>query len=141
MGKAGQSYKAQGQFGAPGRNGGPRRCSKAGGKTFGFQKRGLRVCGDHEVVSEGVCAYPQEVTGLMVSNFLDGGAAINVLARCAGAEVSVIDIGMKEDLEDAGKLIKRNVKRAAANIARGPAMSLVEAGGHCRGHRDGDGCL
>lgn len=83
--------------------------------------------GDHEVVSEGVCAYPQEVTGLMVSNFLDGGAAINVLARCAGAEVSVIDIGMKEDLEGAGKLIKRNVKRAAANIARGPAMSLVEA--------------
>jgi nicotinate-nucleotide--dimethylbenzimidazole phosphoribosyltransferase len=83
--------------------------------------------GDHEVVSEGVCAYPQEVTGLMVRNFLDGGAGINVLARCAGAEVSVIDIGMKEDLEGAGKLIKRNVKRAAANIARGPAMSRVEA--------------
>ncbi len=50
------------------------------------------------MVSEGVSAYPQEVTGLMVRNFLAGGAGINVLARCVGAKVSVIDIGMKEDL-------------------------------------------
>ncbi|RLB32845.1 MAG: nicotinate-nucleotide--dimethylbenzimidazole phosphoribosyltransferase, partial [Deltaproteobacteria bacterium] len=57
--------------------------------------------GDHGVVSEGVSAYPQEVTALMVRNFLAGGAGINVLARCAGAGVSVIDIGMKEGLQDA----------------------------------------
>ncbi len=54
--------------------------------------------GDHDVVSEGVSAYPQEVTNLMVGNFLAGGAGINVLARCAKAKVSVIDIGMKNDL-------------------------------------------
>jgi nicotinate-nucleotide--dimethylbenzimidazole phosphoribosyltransferase len=79
------------------------------------------------VVSEGVSAYPQEVTALMVRNFLGGGAAINVLARCAGARVSVIDIGMKEDLDDAPGLIKRNVRRGAANIAKGPAMTEEEA--------------
>jgi nicotinate-nucleotide--dimethylbenzimidazole phosphoribosyltransferase len=84
--------------------------------------------GDHDVVSEGVSAYPQEVTGLMVRNFMAGGAAINVLSRCAGADVSVIDIGMKEDLQDAKALIKRNVKRGAGNIARGPAMTREEAG-------------
>lgn len=83
--------------------------------------------GDHEVVAEGVSAYPQEVTGSMVMNFLAGGAGINVLARCAGADVNTIDIGMKEELQDADGLIKRNVKRAAANIARGPAMTLQEA--------------
>jgi len=83
--------------------------------------------GDHEVVSEGVSAYPQEVTGLMVRNFLAGGAAINVLSRCADADVSVIDIGMKEDLQDAEGLIKRNVKRGAGNIVRGPAMNGEEA--------------
>ena len=83
--------------------------------------------GDHDVVSEGVSAYPQEVTALMVRNFLAGGAAINVLARCAGAEVTVIDIGMKEDLGDAGELIKRNVRRGAGNIALGPAMTRKEA--------------
>lgn len=84
--------------------------------------------GDHDVVSEGVSAYPQEVTGLMVRNFLAGGAGINVLARCAGAKVSIIDIGMKEDLEDAKGLIKENVRRGAGNIARGQAMTQEEAG-------------
>lgn len=83
--------------------------------------------GDHDVVEEGVSAYPQEVTALMVRNFLAGGAAINVLARAAGAEVHVVDVGMKEDLGDAPALIRRNVRRAAANIARGPAMGLEEA--------------
>ncbi|MDY6879815.1 MAG: nicotinate-nucleotide--dimethylbenzimidazole phosphoribosyltransferase [Desulfatiglans sp.] len=83
--------------------------------------------GDHEVVIEGVSAYPQEVTRSMVRNFLTGGAAINVLARSAGAGVSVIDIGMKEDLDDADGLIRKNVKRSAGNIALGPAMTPEQA--------------
>jgi len=91
------------------------------------KKEVLVFVGDHGVVSEGVSAYPQEVTALMVGNFLAGGAAINVLARCAGAEVSVIDIGMKEDLQKADGLIRRNVRRGTGNIAKGPAMMLDEA--------------
>jgi len=83
--------------------------------------------GDHDVVMEGVSAYPQEVTALMVKNFLAGGAGINVIARCAGASVNIIDMGMKEDLQDSEGLIKRNIKRAAGNIARGPAMTREEA--------------
>ncbi|MBW2163200.1 MAG: nicotinate-nucleotide--dimethylbenzimidazole phosphoribosyltransferase [Deltaproteobacteria bacterium] len=91
------------------------------------KKEVLVFVGDHGVVSEGVSAYPQEVTALMVGNFLAGGAAINVLARCAGAEVSVIDIGMKEDLQKADGLIRRNVRRGTGNITKGPAMMLGEA--------------
>jgi len=83
--------------------------------------------GDHGVVSEGVSAYPQEVTGSMVRNFLSGGAGINVLARCAGAQVHVIDIGMKEDIPDVAGLIRKNVKRATDNISKGPAMTRDEA--------------
>ncbi len=83
--------------------------------------------GDHDVVSEGVSAYPQEVTSLMVRHFLAGGACINVLARCAKARVFVIDIGMKNDLPDATGLIKRNVIRGVRNIALGPAMTGEEA--------------
>ena len=83
--------------------------------------------GDHGIVTEGVSAYPQEVTALMVNNFLAGGAGINVLARCAGAKVNIIDIGMKEELPDSEGLIKRNVKRGTANFAKGPAMTLAEA--------------
>lgn len=82
--------------------------------------------GDHDVVMEGVSAYPQEVTALMVRNFLAGGAGINVIARCAGANVNIIDMGMKEELQDSEGLIKRNIKRAAGNIARGPAMTPEE---------------
>ncbi|MBN2125737.1 MAG: nicotinate-nucleotide--dimethylbenzimidazole phosphoribosyltransferase [Deltaproteobacteria bacterium] len=91
------------------------------------QKEIFVFAGDHDVVSEGVSAYPQEVTGLMVRNFLGGGAAVNVLSRCAGAAISVIDIGMKEDLVDAGVLIRRKVRNGAGNIARGPAMSREQA--------------
>lgn len=90
-------------------------------------KEVIVFAGDHDVVSEGVSAYPQEVTKLMVQNFLNGGAGINVLARCAGAEISVVDIGMKEELREAHPLILRNVRRGAGNIARGPAMTLEEA--------------
>ena len=82
--------------------------------------------GDHGVVSEGISPYPQEVTGLMVKNFLTGGAGINVLARSAGAKVSVIDIGMKEALTDEKDLIVRNIRRGTRNIARERSMTLKE---------------
>src|SRR6476659_63862 len=45
--------------------------------------------GDH-----GVSAYPQEVTGQMLLNCARGGAAINVLARQAGARIVVVDMGV-----------------------------------------------
>jgi nicotinate-nucleotide--dimethylbenzimidazole phosphoribosyltransferase len=67
---------------------------------------------DHGVAAEGVSAYPQEVTRQMLANFAGGGAAVSVLARVAGAEVRVVDVG---------------VGRPTANIAVGPAMSRAAA--------------
>ena len=55
--------------------------------------------GDHGVHAQGVSPWPQEVTTQMVANFLAGGAAINVLARQAGAEVVVVDVGMVGDID------------------------------------------
>jgi nicotinate-nucleotide--dimethylbenzimidazole phosphoribosyltransferase len=49
---------------------------------------------DHGVAAVGVSAYPQEVTGQMVANFVAGGAAVNVLADLAGATVRVVDVGV-----------------------------------------------
>ena len=82
---------------------------------------------DHGVTEEGVSAYPQEVTAQMVQNFLRGGAAINALARQAGAEVRVVDIGVAAEFPPLTGLIARKVRPGTANMARGPAMSRAEA--------------
>lgn len=83
--------------------------------------------GDHGVVEEGVSAFPKEVTAQMVYNFLRGGAGINVLARHAGAEVRVVDIGVDHDFEGIRGLIHSKVMRGTRNITKGPAMSADEA--------------
>jgi len=57
---------------------------------------------------------------------LAGGAAVNVLARHAGVEVQVVDIGVETPLEDAEGLLKRKVRRGTANIVEGPAMTVEE---------------
>lgn len=55
--------------------------------------------GDHGVVAEGVSAYPQEVTGQMLHNFVNGGAAISVLARQLSAQLDVVDLGTVAPLD------------------------------------------
>ncbi|MDE2786406.1 MAG: nicotinate-nucleotide--dimethylbenzimidazole phosphoribosyltransferase [Chloroflexota bacterium] len=85
------------------------------------------VAGDHGVASEGVSAYPAEVTPQMVFNFVAGGAAINALARHAGASITVIDAGVAVDLEPQPGLTIAKVGYGAGNIARGPAMSRDDA--------------
>jgi nicotinate-nucleotide--dimethylbenzimidazole phosphoribosyltransferase len=97
------------------------------GKPAPLKKRIMVFAGDHGVTAEGVSAYPSEVTGLMVKNFVGGGAAINVLARRAGADVEVIDIGVATDLGNLPGLLRKNVRRGAGNIATGPAMTRNEA--------------
>ena len=100
---------------------------RGGGHPRVGRKRICVFAGDHGVIAEGVSAYPASVTTLMVRNFLAGGAAINVLARRAGAEVEVIDAGMAEDVGDLPGLLRGNVRRGAGNIAREPAMTVGEA--------------
>ena len=85
------------------------------------------VAGDHGVASEGVSAYPAEVTPQMVFNFLAGGAAINALAGHAGADITVIDAGVAVDLDPHPGLTIAKVGHGAGNIAVGPAMSRDDA--------------
>lgn len=49
---------------------------------------------DHGVCSQGVSAFPQEVTAQMILNFISGGAAISVLSKQLDADFSVINMGI-----------------------------------------------
>jgi nicotinate-nucleotide--dimethylbenzimidazole phosphoribosyltransferase len=96
------------------------------------RKAVLVMAGDHGVVSAGVSAYPQEVTGAMVHTFLVGGAGINAIARHVGVDVFVVDMGVIPELKVAAKqggdrLIVRKIARGTANFTQGPAMSRWEA--------------
>ena len=82
---------------------------------------------DHGVAAEGVSAYPQVVTAQMVENFLRGGAAVNVLARQAGARLVVADFGVAAPLERSERLVVCPIGPGTANIAAGPAMTREQA--------------
>jgi nicotinate-nucleotide--dimethylbenzimidazole phosphoribosyltransferase len=90
-------------------------------------KRVYTFAGDHGVVAEGVSAFPQEVTPQMVFNFVDGGASINALARHAGAEVLVVDMGVACEFDELPGLLRRKVAKGTANFTQGPAMTGEQA--------------
>jgi nicotinate-nucleotide--dimethylbenzimidazole phosphoribosyltransferase len=81
---------------------------------------------DHGVAAEGVSAYPAEVTAQMVANFARGGAAINVLARRAGAELIVVDAGVLEPVT-VERVRTLRIGPGTANLAREPAMERTQA--------------
>lgn len=90
----------------------------------------ITMAGDHGVAAEGVSKFPQDVTPQMVANFARGGAGINVLARQAGADVVVVDMGVAADLSAltaGGEVIDKKVAMGTANMSKGPAMSREEA--------------
>jgi nicotinate-nucleotide--dimethylbenzimidazole phosphoribosyltransferase len=82
--------------------------------------------GDHGIAAQGVSAFPQEVTGQMVRNFLAGGAAVSVLARQHGLALTVVDCGAACDFDPAPGLVIRKVAHGTADATRGPAMSSQE---------------
>lgn len=92
---------------------------------------------DHGVTEENISAFPKEVTAQMVLNFLNGQAAINVLARHAGARVIVADLGVCRELFTKGKVpaakggkctfLENKINLGTKNMAKGPAMSHKEA--------------
>jgi nicotinate-nucleotide--dimethylbenzimidazole phosphoribosyltransferase len=92
------------------------------------RKAVIVMAADHGVALEGVSAFPAEVTPQMVLNFLNGGAAINALARQAGACVTVVDIGVASDFDPSlPGLLHRKVALGTRNMAKGPAMTRSEA--------------
>ncbi|MFF7439176.1 nicotinate-nucleotide--dimethylbenzimidazole phosphoribosyltransferase [Streptomyces sp. NPDC008122] len=82
--------------------------------------------GDHGVHAQGVTPWPQEVTGQMVANFLGGGAVCNAFANQVGAEVCVIDVGVKSELPATPGLLPRKVRPGTGDFTTGLAMTREE---------------
>jgi nicotinate-nucleotide--dimethylbenzimidazole phosphoribosyltransferase len=92
----------------------------------------LVMAGDHGAVSDGVSAYPQEVTGAMVQTFLAGGAGINAISRHVKADVWVVDLGIIPNLDPrelggGDRFIVKKIANGTANLVKGPAMTRDDA--------------
>lgn len=90
------------------------------------RKKVVIMAADHGVTKEGVSAYPSEVTAQMVANFVNGGAAINVLSRLVGTEVRVVDMGVATEI-GLKEVTAARVRAGTGNFARERAMTLQEA--------------
>jgi nicotinate-nucleotide--dimethylbenzimidazole phosphoribosyltransferase len=82
-------------------------------------------CGDHGSTVEGVSAWPQEITALMVRNFLAGGAAISVLARQLDIGIVVVDAGVACD--PIPGVVDCKVAHGTRSFFQEPAMTRAEA--------------
>lgn len=78
---------------------------------------------DHGIANHGVSAYPQDVTRQMVTNFLEGGAAINVFCRQNDITLSIVDSGVNYDFSPNSNLISAKIDRGTKSFLHGPAMS------------------
>ncbi len=81
---------------------------------------------DHGVMAENVSAYPQSVTGEMLRNFSQGGAAICVLARHLGATLKVMDLGLAVPIRSLSNVEHRFIAPGTANFCRAPAMTTEQ---------------
>lgn len=85
------------------------------------------MAADHGIAQEGVSPYPAEVTPQMVMNFLNHGAAINVLTKQTHSDVLIVDIGVNYDFPELPGLISRKVAKGTANMLKSPAMTRSQA--------------
>ncbi len=82
-------------------------------------------CGDHGSTVEGTSAWPSEVTAQMVRNFLRGGAAISVLGKSTGLELTVVDCGVLGP--PIAGAVNRKIAQGTRNFVQEPAMTRAQA--------------
>jgi nicotinate-nucleotide--dimethylbenzimidazole phosphoribosyltransferase len=108
-------------------------------RTLGIrimQPVGIVFAADHGVADSGVSAYPREVTAQMVANFLQGGAAISVLAKQQGIDLWIVDAGVDGDCSTHRRLIEAKIRRGTRNFVDEPAMTPEECANAVRRGRE-----
>ena len=98
-------------------------------------RRAVLFAADHGVVTEGVSAWPAEITRLMIENIRTGGAASSVLAKVTGTELRLVNVGVitgdsnapiSPRSASAPHVTYRNacIRPGSGNLYHEPAMSL-----------------
>jgi len=82
--------------------------------------------GDHGITEEGVSSHPPEVTAAMVQNFIAGGATISAFTRIAGADLNVVDAGVKFPVTPGPGFTDARIGEGTNNAAAEPAMTRVQ---------------
>jgi nicotinate-nucleotide--dimethylbenzimidazole phosphoribosyltransferase len=90
------------------------------------RKNVVIMCADNGIYEEGVSSCPKQVTASVTRNFLKGITGINVLTRHAAADITVVDIGVDDEIDTEG-VIDRKIRKGSWNIAKGPAMTREES--------------
>ena len=109
------------------------------------KKRVLVFCADNGVVAEGVTQSDSSVTAAVAAALAGGSSNVNLMARCAGADVVTWDVGMASDV-DHPNLRRAKCAYGTASLARGPAMTrsqavfALEAGIRAAEEAAADGC-
>lgn len=82
---------------------------------------------DHGIAATaGVSAFPQSVTVEMIKNFVNGGAAISVMADHLGAGLEVVDVGSAGDPGELDGVVRERIAPGTADFRKNPAMTAKE---------------
>jgi len=84
------------------------------------------MAADNGICEDGVSCTPKEVTHIQTLNFTKGIAGINVLAKHAGSDLKIVDIGIDSDISHP-KIINKKIRKGTSNISKGSAMTREEA--------------
>lgn len=98
------------------------------GQAFNkVNKRNIVVmCSDNGICEEGVSSADQIITKIMTEGIPEMKTGVGVLASFANAELTVVDVGVKEEVENP-KVINKKINKGTANMCKGPAMTREEA--------------
>jgi nicotinate-nucleotide--dimethylbenzimidazole phosphoribosyltransferase len=86
----------------------------------------IAMCNDNGVTEAGVASFPRTISMLVADCMLKGTSGVAVLAKNAGADLRVVDLGLETDPATPG-IINRKIRRCTSNFSSTPAMSREES--------------
>ena len=95
---------------------------------FFSRKCTILACADHGIAAHGVSAFDDSVTLQMIKNYLiHRGAAANVFSKFAGADLFVVDVGVRAETKNIPDLIRKKISHGTKDFSKEPAMSETQA--------------